>query len=107
MLTSPVPANTVVFDINSPAPLNFVFVTFVPAGANAVPTSTAGFPFSLLGFPDYYQTNFFYNWFPTAGGTCTFPVTFGLPFPMKLLFQSVGVVNGGIEFSTPAILDVQ
>jgi len=107
VLTSPVPANTVLFDINSPAPLNFIFVTFVPAGVNAVPTSTLGFPFSQLGFPDYYPTNIYYNWFPTAGGTCTFPVTFGLPFAMKLLFQSVGVVNGAVEFSTPAILDVQ
>ncbi len=107
VLTSPVAAGVPVFDINSPAPWNFVFVTFVPSGVNAVPTSFPSFPFSLLGFPDYYPTPTFYNMFGTTGGTCTFAVNFPLPFPMKILFQSVGVVNTQIEFSTPAILDVQ
>ena len=100
-------AGATLFDINSPAPLNFIFVTFVPSGVNAVPTSFPGFPFSLFGFPDYYPTNFFYMFSATAGGTSTFP-SFAIPpnFPVKLLFQSVGVVNSMIEFSTPAILDI-
>lgn len=104
---SGLPLGATQFDINSPAPWNFIFVTFAPSGINAVPTSVAGFPFSLLGFPDYYPVNTFYNLFPTIGGTCTFP-SFPIPpnFPVKLLFQSVGIVNGQVEFSTPAMLDI-
>ncbi|MBM4060865.1 MAG: hypothetical protein FJ265_07185 [Planctomycetes bacterium] len=101
------PTGATPFDLDSPAPLNFVFVTFAPAGVNAVPNSFPGFPWSLLGFPDHHPVNFFYSWYPTIGGTCTFP-SFAIPpnFPVKLLFQSVGIVNGQIEFSTPAVLDV-
>ncbi len=104
---SGLPAGATLFDLNSPAPLNFIFVSFVPSGANAVPNSFPGFPWSMFGFPDYYPTNFYYQFAPTAGGTSTFP-SFAIPpnFPVKLLFQSVGVVNGLIEFSTPAILDI-
>ena len=104
---SGLPAGATLFDINSPAPLNFIFVSFVPSGAGAVPNSFPGFPWSMFGFPDYYPTNFYYQFAPTAGGTSTFP-SFAIPpnFPVKLLFQSVGVVNGLIEFSTPAILDI-
>jgi hypothetical protein len=104
---SGLPGGATLFDLSSPAPLNFVFVTFAPSGINAVPGSVAGFPFSLLGFPDYYPLTNFYLWVPTVGGFATFP-SFAIPpnFPVKLLFQSVGVVNGAVEFSTPAMLDI-
>lgn len=104
---SGLPAGATLFDINSPAVLNFIFVSFVPSGPNAVPTSFPGSPWSLFGFPDLYPVNNYYMFSPTVGGTSTFP-SFAIPpnFPVKLLFQSVGVVNGLIEFSTPAILDI-
>ena len=104
---SGLPAGATLFDINSPAPLNFIFVTFVPSGVNAVPFSAPGSPWSLFGFPDQYPVQNYYMWSPTIGGTSTFP-SFALPpnFPVKLLFQSVGIVNGLVEFSTPAILDI-
>ena len=60
-LPTGLPAGATLFDINSPAPLNFVFFTFVPAGPNAVPVSVNGAPWSLLGFPDYYPLNNFYR----------------------------------------------
>jgi hypothetical protein len=104
---SGLPAGATLLDINSPAPLSFVFVSFAPSGVNAVPASFPGFPFSLLGFPDYYPIPSPYMPCATVNGTCTFP-SFAIPpnFPVKLLFQAVGIVNGGIEFSTPAMLDI-
>lgn len=104
---SGVPAGATWFDMASPGPLNWVFVTFAPSGVNAVPQSLSGWPNSLLGYPDYYPLPNFYNVFPTIGGHCTFP-SFATPpnFPVKLLFQSVTFVGSSIEFSTPAMLDI-
>ena len=101
------PAGATLIDVNSPAPLNFVFVTFVPTGPNAVPTSTLGAPWwSLLGFPDYYQNHISWNNFPTIGGTSTFG-SFPVPnwFSGDILFQAYGI-PGGVEFSTPAIWEI-
>ncbi|MCA8975529.1 MAG: hypothetical protein KDC98_12470 [Planctomycetes bacterium] len=104
---SGLPVGATLFDINSPAGLNFIFVSFAPSGPNAVRTSSPGAPWSLFGFPDYYPPNAFYNWYATSAGTSTFP-SFPIPpnFPVKLVFQSFGIVNGLIEFSTPATLDI-
>ncbi|MCR9245908.1 MAG: hypothetical protein NXI31_12820 [bacterium] len=105
-LPTGLPAGATLMDIGSPAPVNFVFFTFVPAGVNAVPVSAPGAPWSLLGFPDFYPTPFYYNFYPTVGGTSTFP-SFAIPwwFTGKILFQAVGV-PGMVEFSTPAILEI-
>lgn len=105
---SGLPANASLFDINSPAPFNWIFVTLVPSGINAVPTSLPAFPWSMFGFPDYYPMPTPYTITPTIGGTATFG-SFPIPpnFPVKILFQSVGIVSGMIELSTPAILDIQ
>lgn len=103
---SGLPAGATLIDINSPAAWNFVFVTFVPGGVNAVPSSFPGFPWSQFGFPDYYPLNAFYNAYPTVGGTSTFP-SFAVPwwFQGKILFQAFGWVSS-VEFSTPAILEI-
>ncbi|MFO1078256.1 MAG: hypothetical protein U1E73_11100 [Planctomycetota bacterium] len=105
---SGLPLGASMFDINSPAPLNWIFVTLVPSGINAVPTSVSAFPWSMFGFPDYYPVPTPYTFAGTINGTATFP-SFPIPpnFPVKILFQAVGVVNGLIELSTPAILDIQ
>lgn len=106
---SGVPAGATLFDLASPGLFNWVFYTFAPAGPNAVPLSLSGWPLSLFGYPDYYPLPNIYpgSPFPTVGGYCTFP-SFPIPpnFPVKLLIQSVTVVNGNIEFSTPAMLDI-
>ncbi|MCA8952823.1 MAG: hypothetical protein KDE27_25160 [Planctomycetes bacterium] len=101
------PVGATLLDINSPAPLNMVFVTLVPAGFNAVPSSFPAFPFSLFGFPDYYPLPTPYMPTATVNGTATFP-SFAIPpnFPVKILFQAAGIVNGQVELSTPAILDI-
>lgn len=104
---SGLPAGATPIDIGSPAPMNFVFIHLAPMGFNAVPSSVPTFPWSLFCFPDTYQPLWFYQPVPTINGFATFPSP-GIPpnFPVKVLFQSVGIVNGLIEFSTPAMWDV-
>jgi hypothetical protein len=101
-------AGATLFDVASPAPWNWSFVSLVPAGVNAVPASLPLWPFSQLGYPDYFPVPTPYLNGPTVAGHWTFP-SFPIPpnFPVKLLFQCVGFVNGNLEASTPALLDIQ
>ena len=101
-LGAPAGANNI--DVGSPFLFNFIFLEIV---APPVPMS---FPGLGTMFPDIYVPSILY-YMPAiaAGGFGTFPMPAIPPFfAGKVLFQSVALTpTGGIELSTPAVVDVQ
>jgi len=105
-LATPSPAGAVTIDIASPAPMNWVFLHFAPMGVGAVPAS-ATFPPAFACFPDWYPPSWFYMMVATPNGFGSFPSPAIPPnFPCKLLLQSITVLNGNLELSTPMMFDV-
>jgi hypothetical protein len=88
---------------NSPFVWNVVLIELVPA---FVPPAVVGLPFSPRCFPDLYAPSI-NSYMVVPGGFGTFPMP-ALPvgFVGKVLFQSVGLGSGALEFSTPTVVDV-
>ena len=89
-------------DFQSPGGITWVFASFAPPGPGAVPVS-APFPWAAFCYPDYYPTTFFMGSIATAPyGTYVSPP---IPFATDLTFMGV-TIAGGIEISTPTIVEV-
>ncbi len=96
---------TAQIDFHSPGPLTWVFLTFAPGGVGAVPVSSP-FPWSILGFPDMYAPLNYMGLIGTAGGFGSY-VTPPIPFPCDLIFSGIAFTSsGGLEISTPTMVEV-
>lgn len=92
-------------DFASPAPLTWVFTTFAPGGAGAIAPATS-FPWTVLGFPDYWAPPFFMGLIGTGAGFGTYTSP-PIPFPCDLVWFGVTITGGGsIEVSTPTMVEV-
>ena len=89
---------------NTPFLVNVMFVEFVPP---VVPHALVGLPYSLNCFPDLYTPALLSYGVYMGPGFGSMPVPAIPPgYTGKVLFQSVGVGGGAIEFSTPMVIDV-
>ena len=93
-------------DVNSPAPLTFLFYNFAPGGAGAV-AGSSNFPFGLLCYPDWYPIPAALPGSPigTASGFASY-LSPPVPFTIDLVIQAAAIVGPNIEVSNPVMIEV-
>ena len=102
----PVGSTATIDFVTPPSAWVWVFMTFAANGPGAVPTS-APFPWSFLGFPEFYPTPNFMSLVPGGTGYATY-TTPPIPWPVDLVFQGVTILPSlsSIELSTPTFVEV-
>ncbi len=100
-----IPVMTAVqLDIASPGATTWVFFSIAPSGPFAVPTSTAYWGTSSC-FPDFYAPPMFMGTAATGSGFGTY-TSVPVPWSVDLVWYGVTITGGGVEFSTPTMVEV-